>query len=669
LLPDNIAHSPFLNACQVLSAYPTSGNDTPTDTDLLRILMRYWGYSSFRAGQQDIIRSILSGKDTVALLPTGGGKSLCYQVPAVAAKGLCLVVSPLIALMQDQVARLGACGIPAAGIYAGMKWKEVATVLDSALNDALKLLYVSPERLQTHQFQDYLPALPLSMIAVDEAHCVSQWGHDFRLEYLKIGSLRKSYPHVPVIALTASATPLVTKDISTQLALRQPQIFRQSFDRPNVRYHIAYTEDKARQLLNAVNSHSGSTIIYCRSRRQAEATSKYLNDVGCPALPYHAGLTRAKRDETQAAWMSNQIKIITATTAFGMGIDKPDVRLVLHYEAPEHLEAWYQEAGRSGRDGAAATAITLYNGSDLKRLRESTALQFPEVSYLRHVYQCVAEYLQIPVGTEPDQYFPFELTDFCKKFRLQLLPASYALKLLAREGLWTLTDAVFIPATVQFTASRETLDNLQHRYPSLAMVTTGLLRLYNGIYQYPATVRPLAIAQKIRWKKDDVTAALLQLHGMGLIDYKPATDGPQLYFHHYRVASNHLQINAARILCLRKQHEDRTATMIHLLETRDTCRSYLLLRYFGEAATTYCGHCDYCLKRQESAEWDGTAVGTMLELIIRNEKTVTVQELSSRFPEGQREQVTQLLRRMIDDGQIMLLPDGTCTMSATKKTI
>ncbi len=625
--------------------------------DIRAILEQYWGHSAFRTGQEDIINSILSGADTIALLPTGGGKSICYQLPAIVKKGVCLVVSPLIALMQDQVARLNKSGIPAAAIYAGMSWRKVNELLESVSREEVKLLYVSPERLQTYQFQEFLPALPLSMIAVDEAHCVSQWGHDFRPEYLKIGSLRHIHREVPVIALTASATIQVTEDIGTQLQLRKPQLFRQSFDRPNINYRIAYSENKTEGILEQVRAADACTIIYCRSRRQTELLSKYLNEQGIWSLPYHAGLPRDKRDEAQRLWMEDRIKVITATTAFGMGIDKSDVRLVMHYDVPEHLEGYYQEAGRGGRDGKAADAITLYHGADLKRLRDSTELQFPPEAYLRQVYQSVMEYLQIPAGNEPDDYFPFELTEFCSRFRLNILPVTYALRLLAQEGLWTLSDAVFIPATVQITTSRETLDNLQARYPEMAMVAIALLRLYNGIFQYPVTVRSIVIAKKIKWQIADVEAALQQLHSAGIIDYKPATDGPQLHIHHYRVHSSHLQINTARLLRLRRQHEERIATMIRFLEERTVCRSKLLLHYFGEAAGSYCGHCDICLDKKAQETWDEQAAKKSVLDQLRH-SPVTIQHLSSRFPQGNRPLLLLLLRRMTDDGLITLQPGG-----------
>lgn len=567
--------------------------------------------------------------------------------------------------MQDQVARLTSIGIEAAAIYAGMKWSKVAQVLDSAMAGDLKLLYLSPERLQSHHVQEYLPGLPIGLLAVDEAHCVSQWGHDFRPDYLKISTLRRIYPKVPLIALTASATPAVAGDIQQQLLMHEPAVHQESFDRKNIEYNVQYAEDKNRSILEALNEMQASAIIYCRSRRQTEMLSKYLQQAGYTSLPYHAGLSREKREEAQAAWMTGSVKIMTATTAFGMGIDKADVRLVLHYDTPEHLEAYYQEAGRAGRDGGSAVAITLYNGSDIKRLRESTALQYPPVDYLRQIYQAVAEYLQIPAGNEPDQYYPFELADFCRKFNFDVLPATYALQLLAREGLWTLSDAVFIPATLQFTCSREALDNLNARYPLLAMVTTGLLRLYNGIFLYPATIRPFNIARKIRWKKEDVETALAQLHAMGILDYKPATDGPQLYFHHYRVRSRHLHIDTARIAALRQRHEARTNITIRFLEERNVCRSRMLLAYFGEAAGHTCGHCDYCARKAVEKDWNEPRVRLAL-LNALSTGSSTVRDLSSRYPVIHQALLLSLLRRMNDEGIINLNADNTLSIPSKK---
>ncbi|MBS1687386.1 MAG: ATP-dependent DNA helicase RecQ, partial [Bacteroidetes bacterium] len=399
-----------------------------------QILKKYWRYDAFRPLQEEIINNILQDRDTLALLPTGGGKSICYQIPAIARDGFGLVISPLVSLMQDQVARLKSLDIQAEYIHAGMHYNDVQRTLQNTLHGPIKLLYVSPERLQTELFNEYLPEFDLNLIAVDEAHCISQWGHDFRPDYLKIAELRKVFPGVPVLALSASATKEVQEDIAIQLQLKQAAVYKASLERPNIFYDIKYSENKNADTQQAIQANQ-SAIIYCRSRRQTELLAKSLNDKGAKANAYHAGMPKDQRESMQEQWMQNSIPIMVATTAFGMGIDKADVQLVLHYDAPEHLEAYYQEAGRAGRNGEQSRALALYNSKDIKRLQESTALRFPPESYLRQVYQAVVEYLQIAIGTEPNQYFDFDLADFCRKFELEAVPAANALKLLEQEGL------------------------------------------------------------------------------------------------------------------------------------------------------------------------------------------------------------------------------------------
>lgn len=372
----------------------------------LHFLQQYWGYTAFRPQQQEIINSILTGHDTVALLPTGGGKSLCYQLPALAREGFCLVVSPLIALMQDQVQRLTAQGIAAACIYAGMPRQAVANTLENTARGDYKLLYVSPERLQTGLFLEYLPLFNINLIAVDEAHCISQWGHDFRPEYLKIAQLKKLFYRTPFLALTASATKEVEADIVTQLKLYKPHTFRQSFSRNNIFYRLLYAENKWTALLETLLQHKENCcIVYCRSRRQTEILVKQLSEQGFDARHYHAGMSGEQREKNFNTWLQDSTKIMVATTAFGMGIDKADVRLVVHYDAPEHLEAYYQEAGRAGRDGLPCEALLLHNTGDLKKLAGSTQIQFPPDDILRKTYQAVCEYLQLPIGAQPNRYF------------------------------------------------------------------------------------------------------------------------------------------------------------------------------------------------------------------------------------------------------------------------
>ncbi len=611
--------------------------------------------------QEDIINSILEKKDTLALLPTGGGKSLCYQVPAVLMEGVCVVVSPLIALMQDQVARLKGTGISAAAIHAGMHYNDVKRILNNTANDAYDLLYVSPERLQTYLFNEYLPSLDISFMAVDEAHCISQWGHDFRPDYLKVASLREVFKKVPVLALTASATPDVEADISKQLHLKAPTIFRQGFERKNIFYKVLYTENKNRDLLEYLQP--GNTgIIYCRSRKQTENLVRYLAQHNISAVAYHAGMSKDKREENRDMWMTNQAKTMVATTAFGMGIDKTDVKTVIHYDAPEHIEAWYQETGRAGRDGKAANAIALYNAADINRLHDSTALQFPAESYLKQVYQSVVEYLQIPIGNEPYTYFPFELQDFCKKFRLEALPASYALKLLEQEGLWTLSDAAFNPATVQFITGRQELDNISNTYPDLGAVILVLLRLYGTVFYHPTTIRIAVIAKQLKIKQELAEQLLQRLNDMEVLEYRKPLSSPQLFFHHYRVDSKHLIIDTNRIGILRKKHEERTNSMIAFLQNTTLCRMRMMLEYFGELTTKDCGHCDVCLKKG-STEIDTSTIEKQVMNLLQQNTSLSIHSLGQYFPAAIREEVLTLIRAMTDERRLKLSPDGNLSIN------
>jgi ATP-dependent DNA helicase RecQ len=624
------------------------------------ILKQYWGYDQFRPLQKEIIESVLSDRDTLALLPTGGGKSICYQVPAMALPGLCLVISPLIALMQDQVARLERSGIPAASIYSGMSYRAVKKVLENAVNGTYKLLYLSPERLQTHMFKEYLPEMDISLLAVDEAHCVSQWGHDFRPSYLKIASVRSIFRDVPVLALTATATETVKADVIKQLQLDAPAVFKQSFARPNINYEVRYSENKSADTLR--NTGTECSIVYCRSRKQTEATARNLLQHGCNAVAYHAGMTREKRDSAQDDWMKDRVPVMVATTAFGMGIDKPGVRTVLHYDSPEHLEAYYQEAGRAGRDGNPSRAIMFFNSGDIKRLSESTALHYPPEAYLRQVYQSVAEYLQIPITAQPDRYFPFDLADFCKKFSLQAANALYALKLLEQEGLWTMTESVYNPSTVLFTTDRHSLDEFSRYHPEAEYFIVGLLRMYNTIFHFPTAIRESAIARQLKMKTADVTHMLTALHKMDILEYSQPNEGPQMFFHSYRVDSRHLLINNRRINELRKQHEGRTNAMIAFLENDTTCREKVLLSYFGEQEGADCGHCDIC-ERKRIKRSDNHISSELLTAVAQANGSISVHELIGRYQNEQREQATAVLRQLIDYRQLLISANQILTIN------
>lgn len=626
---------------------------------LLQLLRQYWGYGQFRPFQWEIMEALLAQEDVLALLPTGAGKSLCYQLPALAQSGVCLVISPLIALMEDQVKRLDKHNIPAVALHAGVKGWELQEALQGLRRNAYKLVYCSPERIQSRMFQRILDWLPIRFIAVDEAHCVSQWGHDFRRDYLQLAFLKKRFPSIPLLALTATATPTVVADIRKQLGIGNARSFQQSFARANIFYDIVYTENKPLALLDAVLAGEGSTIIYCRSRSQTEAVAQQLKSRGLDCVYYHAGMKREARAKAQNDWSSNAVKIIAATTAFGMGIDKADVRLVLHYDVPEDLESWYQESGRAGRDGQAARAVTLYNKTDLKTLAKSGPLKYPSSDYQRKVYQAVVEYLQIPIGVQPEQYYSFELSDFCKKFSLKPKEAAPALHLLAQEGFFTLTESVFQPATVQFICERTSIDALKGPQPFLHSVATALLRTYTGIFAHPVPVHLPIIMSRMKVKRAELEQGLQILAHRGLIEWAPAQEGPKLYFNSYRVDSRHLVLDTERLKMLQERHQARTTAMAKFLESTQACRGTLILEYFGEATTKACGHCNVCQQKQHQHTGLAELSATILASLAASSSPLQLSELTSRFPKYAKEQIIRILRDLVESSQVLWHPDNS----------
>lgn len=630
-----------------------------------KILKQYWHFDSFRDLQAEIIDCVMAPKDCIALLPTGGGKSLCYQIPALLLDGITIVVSPLISLMQDQVSQLQNKGIEAEFLHSGLKFSEVEHILDRAAKDEIKLLYISPERIKSRQFAESLPHISVALIAVDEAHCISQWGHDFRPEYLSIKTLREACKSAPIIALTASATQQVLEDIQQQLGIKEATIFRKSFKRENIFYNIRYSENKVQDVVQFLANNNNCSIVYCRSRRKTEELALLLNQNNIDAIAYHAGMPSILRSKAQQDWMNNKSAVIVATTAFGMGIDKADVHTVIHFDGPEHLEAYYQETGRAGRDGKPSLALTLFNNLDIDKLKNSTQLYFPPTDYLRKVYQNVCDYLQIPTSAEPNKYYDFDLTQFLINFKLEAVPASHSLKLLSQEGLWTLSESLFRPATVQVLVGREYLDELENRYPMLSKVTTGLLRLYSGIFHFPASVQNFQLARFLGMKKDDVERALGTLHQMGIIEYIAAKEGPQLYFHHYRVPSQNLLLNTKRINLLRNNHQFRSEKMIEFLINKKQCSNKILLQYFDEQTDESCTHCAICKDNSNRKLTNSDLKNHFLEILKLNNRQ-TLNELLGSVP-ADRSYAINVIRKMIDDNILYYNEEGSVSIKNLPK--
>jgi ATP-dependent DNA helicase RecQ len=569
--------------------------------DIHQILKQYWGYDTFRPLQEDVIHTVLKGKDTLALMPTGGGKSLCYQVPALAQNGLCLVISPLIALMKDQVENLRRKSITAFAIYSGMSRKEVINTFKVATESNCKFLYVSPERLETNLFKEYLPGLGINLIAVDEAHCISQWGYDFRPPYLRIAALRQELPGIPILALTASATPDVQKDICEKLEFSNQLIFQQSFERPNLSYSVFKIESKINKVIEIIKKVPGTSIVYCKSRRRAKEISDLLRLQNISADFYHAGLAQEERNKKQEAWINNKTRVIVCTNAFGMGIDKPDVRTVIHADVPDCLENYYQEAGRAGRDGKKSFAVLLYDERDMLELEEMAALRFPSLEDIRNVYQAIANYLQIESGTGEGQYYDFDITDFLKKFKLTSYSVLYSLKALEQDEWLSFNEQVFIQATVRFTISKEALYEFEKEHPQLELCIKTLLRSYEGIYDQPTAVSEKMMAGLMYKEAEDIKQQLSLLHQYNIIDYQPQKDSPQLFFLRSRIKAEDITIDMAAYNKRKEQFQKRMKQMLAYVKETTDCRSWVIGVYFGDAEIKRCGICDNCLKQKETA--------------------------------------------------------------------
>ena len=558
------------------------------------VLAEFWGYPAFRPTQEEVVTAVVAGRDTLAILPTGGGKSICFQVAAICREGLCLVVTPLIALMQDQLAHLKERGIAAAGIHSGLAREEVAALLAASARGDYKFLYVSPERLLTDAFLHFLPALPLGLIAVDEAHCISQWGYDFRPSYLDIAKVRRQKKGVPMVALTASATESVKDDILQKLEMREPALFRQSFERPNLSYSVSRTESRSVRLVEVVKKVGGSAIVYCRTRRKTQEFSSLLTREGIASSFYHAGLDRDERSLRQERWMRNEVRVMVCTNAFGMGIDKPDVRLVVHTQTPECLENYYQEAGRAGRDGGKSYAVLLCQPTDEAELAALPEERFPPMAVIRKVYQALANYLQLPSGVGEDRSFPVDLHDLANRFGLKIPETLHSLQAMQQAGILDYQESLFRPSTVVFRCGREQLEALDGMHPGLAPLSKTLLRTYGGILDHPTGVSETLLARAARTSASSVSEGLKRLHAMGVIDYRQRMESPHVRFLQDRVKAEDLYIEPLGYLARKKAFAGRVKAMQGYISGKG-CRSRYIGAYFGDGSMGDCGICDVCV--------------------------------------------------------------------------
>ncbi|MEM6770170.1 MAG: RecQ family ATP-dependent DNA helicase, partial [Bacteroidota bacterium] len=568
-----------------------------------QILQKYWNYPGFRPGQQEIVEAVISGRDTLALLPTGGGKSICFQVPAIALEGVTIVVSPLIALMKDQVRQLKDRGIVADAIYSGMRRSDIDRIFDNAVYGNTKLLYLSPERLLTDLARVRIAKMNVSLIAVDEAHCISQWGYDFRPPYMRIAELRELHPEVPIIAVTATATPEVVTDIQESLAFRPASfIYQQSFGRENLAYVVRRPEGKEEQILKILAGVPGTSIVYVRSRGMTRKLALMLQRRGIAAASYHAGLEPKEKDRRQEAWINDELRVIVATNAFGMGIDKANVRSVIHYGPPDSPEAYFQEAGRGGRDGKTAFGIMLYHPSDGARLRQQWALAYPEIAEIRRTYRAIGSYLQLAIGSGLGEAFDFDLAAFAGNFGFDIRTAYASLKAIERAGYITLTDAVHQPARIQFLASKEQLYQYQIANKGIDKLIKSILRTSQGAFLNPVNIDEGSLANFLKLELEQLQRTFRKMTAEGIIDYYPTKTLPQLIFTEERVDAEALNINHKQYQFLKERAKHRIDTMIAYAEGDAGCRSQTLLRYFGENNAVACGICDLCRAKSASGQ-------------------------------------------------------------------
>jgi len=616
------------------------------------ILSKYWGFTKFRPLQEDIIQSVLDGKDTLALMPTGGGKSLCFQVPALLKPGICIVVSPLIALMKDQVENLKEKGIKAIAVISGMGKREVDIALDNCIYGDIKFLYLSPERLLSELVRVRLSHMQVNLIAIDEAHCISQWGYDFRPSYLHLAELREIHPNVPILALTATATERVAADIQLKLNFKHAQIFRKSFERKNLSYLVYNEENKLRKLFSIAKNVKGTGIVYVRNRRETQEVARQLTIQGISADFYHAGLDTPLRMKKQTAWKKSEVKVIVATNAFGMGIDKSDVRFVVHLDLPESLEAYYQEAGRGGRDEKKAYAILLYNNSDVFQLKNRFEQQYPSIEEIKQIYHHLGNYYQLAFGAGEGLSLEFDLADFCSRFKLDPFRTLHALKFLEHDEYIALTETVFLASRVQVLSGSADLYRFQVEQPAYDQFIKVLLRSYGGIFDQLSAVKESDLGKRLGINRNEVVKILHKLQTLQIINYIEQTDKPHLLFIKPRVDTLYLLID-------RRYYEDRY--QIHQFQVEsiinyavnNKCRSQQLLNYFNEVHAPICGVCDVCIENKKASKKTGNSDELVKSILNElSKKPLHLSQLIESLHNGNDNEKLNSIRMLLDAGTI-----------------
>lgn len=619
----------------------------------LEILKRHWGYSQFRSSQQEIIQAVLEGKDVVTIMPTGGGKSICFQVPALLMDGICLVITPLIALMQDQVKQLKQRGIAAVSVHAGMHPREIDITLDNCVYGDQKFLYLSPERLQTDLFKERVKRMKVCLVAIDEAHCISQWGYDFRPPYLKIAELREIKPNIPFIALTATATRLVREDIINRLELTHPVEFQKSFARDNLSFVVRKTETKEKKLLEILRKVPGPAIVYVRSRKSTATLAGYLAKQGVAATFYHAGLTHQERMVRQEEWLTNQCRVMVATNAFGMGIDKPDVRVVLHLDIPENLESYYQEAGRAGRDGKRSYAAIIYHEVDVLALEKKVEQAQPELEFLKKIYQAIANYFQVAEGSSQGESFNFVLDDFCKRFNFKSIEVYPALKKLEEFGLLEFNESFYRPSLLHFSFDKKKLYEFQIAHARFDLLIKALLRLYGGeLFSDFTPIQESQIALMTKQTISTVRLELEQLHNLQVMVYEPVNESPKITFVLARQDADRLPIDKQEFKRRRELHLSKMEAMKNYTGQTHRCRMQLIQDYFNEETYQICGLCDVCIEKRRKENLSALKDYEEQILYLLNKKPMTIEDLETAVDPRESELFIDVVREMVDAGRI-----------------